>query len=488
MQIDPTTPLAFVDLETTGTSPRRHRVIEVGIVRVEGGEVVREYKTLVNPGELVPSFITGLTGISTAMLQGAPQFDDVAFEVAELLEGALFVAHNAPFDYGFLGEEFRRLGIEFSYPYLCTAKLSRELFPKEKQHNLESIIERYGFTFESRHRALDDARVLHQLLGHARASLGDEQVFAAMQEMVRVRRLPLHVKESDVTKLPERPGVYFFHGKKDELLYVGKSRKIRTRVRSHFSADALSGRGRDMLSEIRRIEYQETVSELGALLLESHLIKTRAPVYNIRERERHALCLAREYTDAAGYSRVELGYADTIERGEETSILGVYKSTKQAKELLTALVKDYALCPALLGLEKIESSPTREGSRACFSHQLEGCVGACAGTEKPRHYNKRFREAFDKQRLKHWPYAGPVAIEEQAPDGGKELFVVDNWRLLAALTLEDGEWAELVPARFRFDYDAYKIFSRELLKKKPKVAVRDLTSVEQQWLSEATVR
>ncbi len=479
MQVNSNTPFAFVDVETTGTSARLHRVIEVGIVRVEGGRVVREYKSLLNPGELVPAFITSLTGISTAMLQDAPQFEDIALEVAGLLEGALFVAHNAPFDYAFLGGEFRRLGLSFSYPYLCTAKLSRELFPHERHHNLESIIARYGFSFEARHRALDDARVLHQLIGHARRELGDERVFGAIQEMVRVRRLPLHVKEEHIMRLPERPGVYFFYGKEGELLYVGKSRKIRTRVRSHFSTDALSGRGRDMLSEIRRIEHKETVSELGALLLESHLIKTLLPVYNVRDRERAAMCLVREETDEAGFLRASIAYADSIEHGEETSILGVFKSRMQAKEVLAGLAKDHSLCPHLLSLEK---------GAPCFAHQLEECKGACTGKEKPRHYNKRFREAFEHARLKRWPFAGPVAVEERGTDGGRELFVVDNWRLLAALTLTDGEWTELVPARFRFDYDAYKIFSRELLKKKPSVAVRDLTSVEQRWLSEAAVR
>ncbi len=481
MQIDPSTPLVFIDLETTGTSPRHHRVIEVGIVRVEEGEAVKEYKTLLNPGELVPAFVASLTGISTAMLQGAPQFEDVALEIAELLEGALFVAHNAPFDYGFLGAEFRRIGMSFSYPYLCTAKLSRELYPEHRHHNLDTIIERYSLQAGDRHRALDDAKVLHQLLGVMRKELGDERVFEVCQNMVRVRNLPLHIQEEQVARLPELCGVYFFYGKNDELLYVGKSRRIRTRVRSHFSADALSGRGRDMLSEIRRIEYKVTAGELGALLLESHLIKTQLPVYNVRERERKALCLAREHTDATGYSRIAIEYADTIERGEEASIAAVFKSKRQAKEVLGQLAKDHTLCPTLLGLEK----PTTEKA-PCFSAQLEQCQGACAGVEKSRHYNKRFRSAFSHHRIKAWPFAGPVAIEEKNLDGSGELFVVDNWRLLTALHLEDGEWQEFVPARFRFDYDAYKIFSRELLRRKPKVQVRELTSVEQAWLEGAS--
>lgn len=473
MNIDHKTPLAFVDLETTGTSARRDRVIEIGIVRVEEGRVVKEFRTFLNPGVLVSSFITGLTGISTQMLQGAPEFEDVALEVNDILEGALFVAHNAPFDYGFLGEECRRIGLYFAYPYLCTAKLSRELFPHEEHHNLESIIERYAFVFENRHRALDDARVLHQLMSYARRELGDERVFGAMQEMVRVRRLPMFVQEEQIMRLPESSGVYQFFGKQDELLYVGKSRRIRTRVRAHFSADILSGRGRDMLSDIRRIDYRETAGELGALLLESHLIKKESPVYNILGRETKALFLAREKLDTEGHTALSLGYADSIERGEEKHIAALFKSKLQAQEVLMQVAREHALCPTLLGLEK---------SAPCFAHQLEQCKGACVGKEKARHYNKRFREAFANYRLKTWPFAGPVAIEEKDTGGSCQLFVVDNWRLIAALEQVDGEWNEFVPARFRFDYDAYRIFSRELLKKRPKVAVRELTSVEQAWL------
>jgi len=247
MQVDHKTPLVFIDLETTGTSPRHSRIIEIGLVRVERGKVVREYRTFVDPGELVPPFVASLTGIESSMLVDAPAFDEVALEVAELLEDALFIAHNAPFDYGFLGAEFRRLGIPFSRPYLCTAKFSRALFPAEKHHNLDSIIERYKLDAGRRHRALDDARVLHQWFTILGDTYGKDLLHELMQEQVRVRKLPQHIHEHMIDTLPEESGVYFFHGKNDELLYVGKSRKIRTRVRAHFAKDALSGRGTDML-------------------------------------------------------------------------------------------------------------------------------------------------------------------------------------------------------------------------------------------------
>jgi DNA polymerase-3 subunit epsilon len=470
VQIDHKTPLAFIDLETTGTSPRHHRIIEVGIVRVEEGRIVREYRTLVNPGELVPAFVTSLTGISSAMLVDAPTFDELALEIHELLNGALFIAHNAPFDYGFLTAEFRRIGMAFVSPYLCTAKLSRALFPEHKRHNLDSIIERFKLDPGSRHRALDDARVLHQFLAVARSSYGDELLHEIMQEQLRVRNLPVHITEEMIHKLPEEPGVYYFHGKDNELLYVGKSRKVRTRVRSHFSKDALSSRGRDMLSEIRRITYEQTAGEVGALLLESQRIKRDAPTYNIRGRKRHALCLAHEAVNEDGYHTITLSIADTVPPGEEKNIAGLFTSKKQAKGALHTLAKEHELCPHLLGIEK--KSP-------CFSSELEQCRGACKGTEKPRHYNRRFRDAFDTLRLKDWPFKGPIGIEEKRVDGTGELFIVDKWRLLAALTFDGTEWSEFVPTHFTFEYDVYKILARELTRKRPKIVIRTLTMQEE---------
>lgn len=154
----------IVDVETTGASAKAGRIIEIGALRVERGEVVRTYTSLINPGQPIPEFITGMTGIREADVLGAPTFEEVADEVLELFEGSTFVAHNAAFDYGFLKEEFRRVGYGFSLPRLCTVRLSRAVFPEHRRHNLTALIERHGFSCENRHRAFDDAEVLWQFL------------------------------------------------------------------------------------------------------------------------------------------------------------------------------------------------------------------------------------------------------------------------------------------------------------------------------------
>jgi len=155
--------LVFLDLETTGSSAIRDRITEIGIVEVRQGCVLGEWATLVNPGVDIPPMIQSLTGITDKMVARAPRFSDISGELLKRIDGKLLVAHNARFDYGFLRNEFERIGIHYISRVLCTVKLSRRLFPHHQRHNLDILIERHGITCDARHRALGDARVLWQL-------------------------------------------------------------------------------------------------------------------------------------------------------------------------------------------------------------------------------------------------------------------------------------------------------------------------------------
>lgn len=156
--------LAIVDLETTGMSARYHRIIEIAILRIEGNNIIDEFTSCINPETPIPSFITHLTGISQKDVDKAPVFGKVKHKVKRLLKDATFVAHNVWFDYSFIQNEFGRLNIPFESKRCCTVRLSRRLYPQYKSHSLASVIERFGFGYESRHRAYDDAFVLWQFL------------------------------------------------------------------------------------------------------------------------------------------------------------------------------------------------------------------------------------------------------------------------------------------------------------------------------------
>jgi DNA polymerase-3 subunit epsilon len=163
------------------------RVMDIGIIRVENGAVVERYETLVHPGMEVPAFISGFTGIRDSDLADAPAFDEIALEVERMLKDAVFVAHNATFDYGFMKAEFARIGMDWRAETLCTVQLSRALFPRERSHSLDAVIERHGIDISDRHRALPDAEAVLQFLQKA-AAMTEPRVLA--RAVASVRRMP----------------------------------------------------------------------------------------------------------------------------------------------------------------------------------------------------------------------------------------------------------------------------------------------------------
>ncbi|MEI6481215.1 MAG: 3'-5' exonuclease [Candidatus Saccharibacteria bacterium] len=177
-------PLVFLDIETTGASAQSSRVIEIGAVRVESGKITDTFNQLISPGTYIPSFITGLTGIDDRMLEGKPMFSDIARKLQDFLQGSIFVAHNVAFDYSFLKMEYRLLSEAFAMDRLCTVRLSRALYPEQRRHNLDTIIATHGFTVNSRHRALDDAKVLYEFYLKALSEHG-ENTHVAMQRILK---------------------------------------------------------------------------------------------------------------------------------------------------------------------------------------------------------------------------------------------------------------------------------------------------------------
>ncbi len=192
----------IVDVETTGGSPFFSRVIEIGLLRVERGEVVEKFKSLVNPGQEIPEFITGMTGISQKMVKKAPYFEQLAEDLLPLFEGSIFVAHNSSFDYSFLRAEFGRAGFKFSMDTLCTVRLSRVLYPKYKRHNLSALIDRFNFKCKHRHRAFDDAKVLWDFLQLVHTEF-DPAVTAAVLERTIKKISPAKQRKLSKVSVPE---------------------------------------------------------------------------------------------------------------------------------------------------------------------------------------------------------------------------------------------------------------------------------------------
>lgn len=448
---------AIVDTETTGMSAARGQIIEIGILRVENGEVVKKFQSLINPGRLLSHTIVGITGITDAQLERAPYFEDVAEEIFDLLDGAVLVAHNARFDYSFIKAEFARLERKYTAKTLCTVKLSRAAFPTQRAHNLDAVIEAHGLTCMSRHRAYDDAEVLWQFFTAAEKSLGEEAFTQHINRALKRHTLPSQLDPKVVAAIPNRPGVYIFYNEEGDVLYVGKSITLRTRVLSHFSGDTESAKELAMCQETADIEYRETNGELSALFLESKLIKELSPVYNRALRRVKELAVISKLQNEAGYATLAVEYTGEIEEGDLSNVLAVCRSAKQAKAFLQKTAKEHQLCGKLLGLEK--------GGGACFGSQIEICRGACVGKEDPSLYNKRFDAAFSRYKIKSWPFGGPVMVKDETEDGDGTAYVIDNWCLEEIIDYtSESHSRQKVSAMF--DLDSYKIFSRYLLNPK----------------------
>lgn len=249
-------PLAFVDLETTGATAANDRITEIGIVEVDEDGSVREWQQLVNPGTRISPFIEQLTGISNRMVAHAPTFAEVADEAFRRMEKRLFIAHNVRFDYGFLRSEFKRIGINFHAPLLCTVKLSRSLFPEHKKHNLDALIERHGLQAKARHRALADAQLIHQFWQKIHVDRSPEEIQAAITALNPHPNLPLHL-EPVIDELPSTPGRYRLLDEAGMPVFSGEAKDLRKRVISHFSGKLRSAAIISLAQQIKQIEWSE---------------------------------------------------------------------------------------------------------------------------------------------------------------------------------------------------------------------------------------
>lgn len=443
--------ICFVDLETSGMSSYYSRIIEIGIIKIENGKVVKKYKQLINPEKYIDPFITNLTGITPKMLENAPTFDSVKDEILEILKDSIFVAHNVRFDYGFIRQEFKKFDITYTSKHFCTVKLARFLFPTLKYYNLDSIIQNFGIECKNRHRAFDDALVLWKFYQHIQKKLSQEAILNAVSKAMKRPSVPVSISEEVLDSLPETSGVYIFYGANDMPLYIGKSINLRDRVLSHFSSDYLSSTDMRISNQASRVEIIETSGELSALLLESSLVKQKQPLFNRRLRHSRKMTILMRSSNNEYFSAKEQEL-ENIPVEDLENILGVFRSRKQLKDFLYSLAKEYKLCLKLLNLEKTKN--------ACFNYRLGLCRGACLNSEMKLRYNLRFEEAFYKHKIKPWKFNGPILIKE----GGREGFIVDKWCLLGKVENEKRLFE--ISKEYVFDLDTYKILNRFIMSPK----------------------
>ena len=366
-----------VDLETTGGAPGPNSITEFGAVKVCGGETVGEFATLVNPGVPIPPYITALTGISTAMVIGAP---DIASVLPAFLEFAgngpdtVLVAHNARFDVGHLKAAAGAL--EVPWPKLRVAdtlKLAKRAFTKDETPNykLGTLARVCGATVTPTHRALDDARATVDVLHAILARLGPlgvthiEDLATASDPVPAARRR----KASLASNLPHGPGVYRFLGPGGDVLYVGTSVNVYKRVRQYFTAAETRKRMAEMVDIAQAVAATATATVLEASILELRQITEFDPPYNRRSRhpeKRPWLTLTSE-----PHPRLKATRGLCFDQMEQA--LGPFSSLSQAK-CVSELISDAAhlrTCTAKLPEHALE------GATACHLLTMGKCGGPC---------------------------------------------------------------------------------------------------------------
>jgi DNA polymerase-3 subunit epsilon len=371
---------AILDIETTGGQFNEEGITEIAIYKFDGHEVVDQFISLVNPEIPIQPFVVKLTGINNAMLSSAPKFFEVAKRIIEMTNDCVIVAHNASFDYRILRTEFRRLGYDFEARTLCTVELSKKLLPEQPSHSLGKLVRALGIPMADRHRASGDALATVKLF---KILLEKDLEKEIVKDFIKLEiEKGIAPKLLDiVASLPAKTGVYYIHNEKGNLVYIGKSRNIKKRINQHFTGT--STKCKKIQAEVFTVTYDETGSELIALLKESEEIKINKPIYNRAQRKSIFQLALYAEKDKNGYLNLKLQKAD----GRKKEITS-FTSLQEGKNALFRITSHYNLCQKLTGLYVSKTN--------CFQYNIKECDGACIGEISPEEYNARVKGFIDK--------------------------------------------------------------------------------------------
>ena len=371
---------AILDIETTGGQFNEEGITEIAIYKFDGHEVVDQFISLINPEIPIQPFVVKLTGINNAMLRSAPKFFEVAKRIIEMTNDCVIVAHNASFDYRILRTEFKRLGYDFQAKTICTVELSKKLIPEQPSYSLGKLVRALGIPMADRHRASGDAMATTKLF---KMLLEKDLTKEIVKDFIKLEiEKGISPKLLDIVEhLPSKTGIYYIHNEKGNLIYIGKSRNIKKRINQHFTGSSV--KCKKIQTEVFAVTYEETGSELIALLKESEEIKINKPLHNRSQRKTIFQWALYAEKDQNGYLNLKLQKADG-RRKEITS----FTTLQEGKNALFRITSQYHLCQKLTGLYQTD--------KECFQYKIKECDGACIGKVSPEEYNLRVQEFIDK--------------------------------------------------------------------------------------------
>jgi len=379
---------SIIDVETTGLSPRNNNIIEIGIVKVSGLKLKDTFHTMINPGRPIPYYISQFTGITDDDVYNAPFFEDAADDILNFISEDIIGGHNFSFDKSFLKREFLFAGKgELYNSDICTLKLARKMYPNLKSRSLSNLCSYFKLHNENSHRALSDARVTAQLLIRMIEELRDKNDIKTVQELLSFQKKS-SVKEksavikpslrNDVSSLPQVPGIYYFLNSKNKIIYIGKAKSLKHRIKSYFSS-AASRKAKKIVRQASRIKIEITNTELTALLMEAESIKLLNPRHNSQLKEYGNKYFLR-IDSAAHFPGIEIcNHFDFDGR----DYFGLFISKKKASSLVEMIHKTFSL-------RECNDTEFSKG-KICFLADIERCIAPCVKKLK-----NEYREELEK--------------------------------------------------------------------------------------------
>lgn len=385
------TEFAVLDFETTGTSARHNRVIEVGIVQVKNLKITNSFQSFINPGDRIPPFITSLTGIKDEDVHDAPFFDEIVSEMLEFIGDSVIVAHNLPFDLSFLRNELNRAELLPPVNHtLCTLKLARKLYPELKSKSLGKLVSHFRIRHKNVHRALGDSTVTAKLLIKMLKQLEEDHNITQLEDLLNYQSAAVIKSGYRMIKkklalafasLPSSPGVYIFKNAKDKIIYIGKAKILKQRVSNYFSSSA-ARKAKQIVRKSSRLEYIQTKSELSALILESELIKKHKPPMNTllkKYPQQYFIKVAqlKDYPYLKSTSLFEFDGNDYF---------GPYSSRETVKNLINIIDHSFML-------RECSDKELKKGKK-CYLYDIKRCLAPCIIEAKNR-YEEELKEAYN---------------------------------------------------------------------------------------------
>lgn len=332
---------AIVDIETTGNYAGGSKVTEIAIIIHNGKKIIEEYQSLINPQQPIPYQIQVLTGIDNEMVADAPTFAELAEDIYHLLQGKIFVAHNVNFDYSFIVKELKAAGYDWQANKLCTVRLSRKLFPGYGSYSLGKLCLQRNIPLSDRHRAMGDAKATAILF--EQLILADDGMVIAQNVLKNTEsRLPTQLSLAQYQALPETAGIYIFRDKQDKIIYIGKAINIKKRVLSHFTGNNTGLRRQQFIQDIHDIAFEESGSELMALLMECTRIKKHWPIHNRALKKYEPKFALIHYQDVRGYERLAVAKVN-----QHTTAIQYFETANEANQLLQQLMEKYLIDKSL---------------------------------------------------------------------------------------------------------------------------------------------